>query len=122
MLKLPRLRPPASALPPFFLPRYDIDPRNLVISCVDNVKAEHRPSSARPPDGGDDAAAGSPEGESVDMFVGLSCLHIACVFDQEQVSWMDRKRGKSSLARGIKIVDKGRVYGLTLSELERYLQ
>ena len=66
--------------------RYDIDPRNLVITCVDNVK-----------DYSGEQEAGSPKGEQVDMFVGLSVLHIACVFDQEQVISYFTRYGNSIL-------------------------
>ena len=49
--------------------RYDIDPRNLVITCVDNVK-----------DHSGEEETGSPKGEQVDMFVGFPfCTLHACL-------------------------------------------
>ncbi len=54
--------------------RYDLDPRTLEITCVENPLADQQDVES------------SPEGVSTDMFKGLSILHIACAFDQEQVS------------------------------------
>ncbi len=50
--------------------RYDIDPRTLEITCVENPLADQETCS---------------EGLERDMFKGLSILHIACAFNQDQV-------------------------------------
>ncbi len=50
--------------------RYDIDPRTLEITCVENPLADQEVSTER---------------LETDVFKGLSILHIACAFDQEQV-------------------------------------
>ncbi len=54
--------------------RYDIDPRTMIITCVENPLAADQTEGVV-----------SPEGVSKDMFLGLSALHIACAFDQENV-------------------------------------
>lgn len=53
--------------------RYDIDSRTLVITCVENPLVDQQNELV------------SDEGIGKDMFKGLSALHIACAFDQEQV-------------------------------------
>ena len=52
--------------------RYDMDPRTLVITCIENPLADQQISS-------------SEEGVAVDIYKGLSALHIACAFDQEHI-------------------------------------
>ncbi len=68
----------------YFRYRYDIDPRTLEISCVESPLAA-------------DSVFRSPTGVTVDMFEGLSILHIACAFDQEQVLGYFIRYGKGSL-------------------------
>ena len=89
---------------PFYMPKkYNLDPKTLVITCIETPTALNKSSSSgnvvgeqgvASLGGGVDVGVGVEEREleeengniSTDMFDGLTILHLACAFDQETVS------------------------------------
>ena len=83
--------------------KYNLDPKTLVITCIETPTALNKSSSSgnvvgeqgvASLGGGVDVGIGVEEREleeengniSTDMFDGLTILHLACAFDQETVS------------------------------------